>query len=177
MPCIYIVHTHMYQVHSTYIYCTWVLWMVCIYHYGIFCCVLAWTGTDILSMYIPVWSLPVQKGWILYHSFVYELYIHNTRAVHARTQQNIPKWYIHTICRTHVQRMYMSVHWRTRMYHVYTYHDTVHVHPTESILKKGRRLLCRSWACSQASHGRSGLMRSEVWLWRLRCTYVSVPCS
>ena len=42
--------------------------------------------------------------------------------------------------------MYMV---RTRMYNVYTLHDTVHVHPTESILMKGRRLLCRSWACTE----------------------------
>ena len=63
-----------------------------------------------LSMYIPALTLYVQNQWILYHSIGYELYIHISWAVHAITQQNTPYWYMHTICRIYVQRMYMSVH-------------------------------------------------------------------
>ena len=92
-----------------YILCTWVLRMVCTYHYGIFCCVLAWTGTDILSMYIPVWTLPVQNGLILYHSIVH--------TYHMSSSYNVKTVYIHKhICIS----SYMYVHVDTCSDHVYT---------------------------------------------------------
>ena len=92
-----------------YILCTWVLRMVCTYHYGIFCCVLAWTGADILSMYIPVWTLPVHNGLILYHRIVH--------TYHMSSSYNVKTVYIHKhICIS----SYMYVHVHTCSDHVYT---------------------------------------------------------